>query len=665
MRFDPRSATPGRALRIVRASATLLAAFILGAPTAALAVTDGDDWTRSSTLETSGSTVREGGVVLNVKECRDQVARGGQEIVTFALDNARFGNDPEISVKVRVGSETCDTTVLEAALTDDCKTVVERDPGRDVVDVTLNLGDLLPVDNADACEDLETTTTVYLIVDDPDLLPGNDTRDDIYAVKYEVRLSTRRPSAPTGITATAGEASIEARWTSLGGDIDGYRIYATSSAIATGDRPEAISGANTRRTNSGDTSGRVTGVSVNTTYNVTVAALDQFGNESLVGEVVEVTTQPVDDFWERYSDANPSVDGGFCFIATAAYGSYQEPHVRVLRRFRDEYLMPYTAGQWFVATYYELSPPVAELISGSDAARAVVRVLLLPLYGFAVVMLYTGLFGKLALALALAMTLWLAVRVWRRRTVRRASWKLGRGRRRGAAPVPLAAAAVALLCALVAMPQAARAESPVDMVFELKAGPYTPEGLNPTFEEFFGDDSRVLFELELDYQLYRGWGSLAIAGGIGYSNATGSAQTEGGEAAIDETTLNWMPLRVSAVYRWDWFWLRWGIPLTLYGKIGLDYWVWWITGGDGETSINGAGKEGRGGTFGWHGTGGVAFVLDWLAPDMASNFDVEWGVNNSYLFAEFIYNRIDDFGGEGAFDLSNSGTFFIGLALEF
>lgn len=68
-----------------------------------------------------------------------------------------------------------------------------------------------------------------------------------------------------------------------------------------------------------------------------------------------------------------------CFIATAAYGSALDPHVSELRRFRDSHLLGNAGGRWFVATYYEYSPPVAEFIRHRDSLRTLVRALLTPL----------------------------------------------------------------------------------------------------------------------------------------------------------------------------------------------------------------------------------------------------------------------------------------------
>lgn len=50
---------------------------------------------------------------------------------------------------------------------------------------------------------------------------------------------------------------------------------------------------------------------------------------------------------------------GGCYIATAAYGSYDAPEVMVLRKFRDERLQKTRLGRAFIAFYYAISPALA------------------------------------------------------------------------------------------------------------------------------------------------------------------------------------------------------------------------------------------------------------------------------------------------------------------
>jgi len=64
---------------------------------------------------------------------------------------------------------------------------------------------------------------------------------------------------------------------------------------------------------------------------------------------------------------------GWCFIATAAYGTDTAEEIDVLREFRDEVLLPNGLGVKFVSFYYRTSPPIANFISQHEILRTVVR----------------------------------------------------------------------------------------------------------------------------------------------------------------------------------------------------------------------------------------------------------------------------------------------------
>ena len=107
-------------------------------------------------------------------------------------------------------------------------------------------------------------------------------------------------------------------------------------------------------------------------------------------------------------------DKGGCFIATAAYGADWYAEVQALRDLRDRYLLRNTAGRWFVARYYELSPPVADFIRAHSALKPIVRALLTPLVVVALFLLGSGLAAKIGMT---ALLVALVGARWRRRRV--------------------------------------------------------------------------------------------------------------------------------------------------------------------------------------------------------------------------------------------------------
>jgi hypothetical protein len=95
--------------------------------------------------------------------------------------------------------------------------------------------------------------------------------------------------------------------------------------------------------------------------------------------------------------------GGGCFIATAAYGSLMEPHVKILREFRDRFLIGNRIGDSFVRLYYTYSPPIADFIAEHDSLRAMIRISLLPVVGMSWIALKLGCAPTIALMLFLSL----------------------------------------------------------------------------------------------------------------------------------------------------------------------------------------------------------------------------------------------------------------------
>lgn len=67
-----------------------------------------------------------------------------------------------------------------------------------------------------------------------------------------------------------------------------------------------------------------------------------------------------------------------CFIATATYGTPSAQEVNILRCWRDNFLSRSKFGRFFIKFYYSISPPIAVIISKSEALKSFVRFSLNP-----------------------------------------------------------------------------------------------------------------------------------------------------------------------------------------------------------------------------------------------------------------------------------------------
>jgi PKD repeat protein len=112
-------------------------------------------------------------------------------------------------------------------------------------------------------------------------------------------------------------------------------------------------------------------------YVVRTRLIDEQGRTALAGvEVVVIAGAPAET---PSGSTTISSNKNGCFIATAAYGSYLHPKVRLLREFRDRYLLTSTLGRLLVEQYYLVSPPVADFLARHELLRLLTRVLLTPI----------------------------------------------------------------------------------------------------------------------------------------------------------------------------------------------------------------------------------------------------------------------------------------------
>lgn len=70
-----------------------------------------------------------------------------------------------------------------------------------------------------------------------------------------------------------------------------------------------------------------------------------------------------------------------CFIATATYGSPLAPQVKMLREFRNKYLIPFSMGRKIVHFYYKHSPYFADLIIKSPLLKTISWMMMAPVIG--------------------------------------------------------------------------------------------------------------------------------------------------------------------------------------------------------------------------------------------------------------------------------------------
>ncbi len=217
------------------------------------------------------------------------------------------------------------------------------------------------------------------------------------------------------------------------------------------------------------------------------------------------------------------------------------------------------------------------------------------------------------------------------------------------------------------------AESPKTMSFHIAFGAYNLANIDKGSSSepgrsIFGNANELMFQGGFEYLAWQGFGSVGIEGAVGYWSTEGKGLYQSGTASTDKTSLEFVPFKLSGVYKFDWFKDEYNIPLVPMVKFGFDYYLWWVSNQRDNIARyeteSGSVKKGMGGTFGLHVAYGVLFNLDIIDPKLASNFDYDVGVNDTYLYIEGVYSYVDDFGSGSSWDMSDH-SFLAGLQLEF
>jgi hypothetical protein len=436
----------------------------------------------------------------------------------------------------------------------------------------------------------------------------------------------------------------------------------------------------------GQGGGAIDGLENGTTYNIQVTATDIAGNVSEPSDIAQGTPVLSCDFWSCYPGQEK---GGFCFIATAAYGSYDAPFVQTFRDFRDQVLLRSALGRDFVRWYYKHGAAPAIYIAQRPFLRSLVAAGLLVPYAAVWPIVHLR-----PVVWALGFLMLLGIGFWF-------------GRR-----------ALLVLLVLVVMQSTAAAEElvrgdpfdprsvtlkPPRAEFAAKIGPYYPaidrdaDAAN-FYSTFFGSTQAGLFspgskikvQLSADIYLLNTIGLLGFTGTAGFWEAVGRGRTcqasddgmgntcdagriQSAPLSNDSTVLNLFPFSLGVVYKFDWFWRRWKVPLVPFVRAGFDVVFWNVQAATKQARKNPGDKYvpsllpnnfAQGATYGWHVNPGLMIALDWIEPNAARSAYTFTGMKGSYLTFEWNFSYIDDFGKAGSWDLSAS-TFLAGLAVEF
>lgn len=189
------------------------------------------------------------------------------------------------------------------------------------------------------------------------------------------------------------------------------------------------------------------------------------------------------------------------------------------------------------------------------------------------------------------------------------------------------------------------------------------------YDDTFGSSTRFMIGGEVDWEFLHveHLGSLSLGGLVGYTKATGAAKfasgPNAGQPSAETAALEVIPMAALLVARLDIVARETVFPIVPYAKFGIGTAWWNSTNGSGTSHANIDGTLGRGHSNGLVYAGGVMFLLDSLDRQTAKTFQVQQGVNHTYLFAEWTVTAFDGLLQTNAMNVGDS-TWNVGFAFE-
>jgi hypothetical protein len=256
---------------------------------------------------------------------------------------------------------------------------------------------------ADATNRTDTFSLWAALLDDKtDELIGS------WSAAVSLETDIEPPDAPADIKVQVGDRNAKVGWssdgieeyagayvlymptTSSGGDGDAGAVqdggaFACSGPLAEGDEWDRNNSPafDKKVLKSEGTSTTIRPLVNEATYQFSVVSYDAFLNDSVLSEVVCGVPWGTDGFFSDYKSSGGTGGGNFCFVATAAFGDYDHPVVKVLRGFRDEFLAPMPGGEALINAYYSAGPAMARVVGESPVLRFGTRSVLTIFAGFA------------------------------------------------------------------------------------------------------------------------------------------------------------------------------------------------------------------------------------------------------------------------------------------